>query len=367
MASIIGLDIDFRNSEGDLSFKNLIDLIRTGEDRTSRSLTQHLRRSIVASRVYIQRECADEAILSDLLSTIQNMYIGWILTAMQLNTYVDSSRTVKQALDVVATESLGLKPTDELIAGMANWNGAKMNVIVGDKISDNHSTGGSNVFNLPDKVNLPSGRIVEIKFNANGDVRNQIVVNIFVQLLPMFVPENVAESFFSINFKPSMAKRYFQAKIGEIRFIQDFLFELDLIKKRATARKADKTGVLDVMLADQKNALVKFFLKLAGVYPEKQNIANAVHVYEKTSFDRWCHANGCDFRKPTDRNKFFARTYSMMVAVIDAAYGRVDVYFHGIDKHGEYKFDQIQQQAKSERYDLKEIMKAYYQSSTPKF
>jgi hypothetical protein len=365
MASLIGFDIDLRDKNGDLSFKNLIDLIRTGEDRISKSLPQHIKRSMVASRVYIQRECADEQILGDLLLTMQNMYIGWILTAMQLNTMVDSSRTVKQALDIIATEMLQFQDSADLIKGMENWNGGKMNVIIGDKIEGQQ--GGARAIEIPDKVNLPSGKIIEIKFNIDGNPKNQLSVNVFVQLMPMFIPDNVAEAFFSVNFKPSMFKRWFQASVGEIRFIQDFFFELDLLKKRNRARKDDKTGMLDTMMNEQRNGLFNFLLKLVGFYPEKQNIANAVHIYQKREFDEWCHKNGCNFKKPGDRNKYFSRTFSMMVAVIDASYEVVEVYIHGSDKHGEYKFDQLKSQAKNERYDLKSIMQAYYQSTAPKF
>lgn len=363
---VIDFDLNFRDDKGDVTFGNLIETIRDVESRYSRSLTQYIKRSMIASRVFIQRGVSDEQILPDLLLTIQNMYIGWVMTAMNMSAYVDSSRTVNKMLDVVATENITPhKDTDDLLAGLANYNHQKMSII---KESSAVSKGtGAQVVNLPDKLNLPSGRLVELKFHVGGDPKNVLSVEVFVQLLPTFIPDSVAESFFATNFKPDFSKRWFQVTTGEKRFIKDFLFELDQLKRRKKALQEDKTGILKEMFDRQRNGLLNYLLKLAGVYPEKQNVANTVHIYEKTEFDKWCLAHNCDFRKMDHRQKFMNRTFSVMVAVIDAAYGRVDMYFHGINNRGEYAFSQLQQQAKTEKYDLQSIMKAYYNTTAPKF
>ena len=367
MAGLIDFNFDLRDKNGDLSFGNLVNLVRDVEDRTSRSLTQYIKRSMIASRVFIQREVADEEILPDLLLTLQQMYIGWILTAMQMNTYVDNARTVRTALDIVATEDMKHVATEDLLAGLASYTGAKLNVIKEDPV-----TGGQHETRLIDTttkkdLNLPSGRIVEVRFNCGGDDTKALTVNLYVQLMPTFIPSNVASEFFQLNFKPSLKQRWFQVTAGEKRFIADFLMEMDLLKKRKDALKNDKSGLLMELLDRQKNSLLNFLLKLGGVTPERQNIANTVHVYEKSAFDRWCSDSSCDFRRFDHRTKFFNRTFSMVVAVVDSAYGRVDMYFHGINNRGEYNFNQLHQQAKNEKYDLQSIMKAYYSSSAPKF
>lgn len=373
MAGIIDFNFSLNDDKGDVSFSNLVNIVRDVEDRKSKSLTQYLKRSMIASRVFIQREAADDIILPDLLLTIQNMYIGWILTAMQLNAYVDSTRTVRNALSVVATENLKEHvDTKELLMGLDTYGSYKHNTngvtlsVIKENPSVNRAQGGS-VLQIPPNINLPSGRIVEIKFNVGTDARAVLAIDVYVQLMPVFIPANVAEAFFMTNFKPSLAKRWFQATTGEIRFIKDFLFEMDLLKKRQGALKADKTGTLKEMYDSQKNSLYNYLIKLGGVTPERQNVANTVHIYEKSAFDAWCHRTGCDFRNRSHRDKFFSKTFSVMVAVIDSAYSRVDMYFHGIGSRAEYSFDQIKTQAKKETYDLKSIMQAYYTSSTPKF
>lgn len=337
-------------------------------DTTNTSLTNYVKRSMIASRVFIQREVAEEEILPDLLMTLQQMYVGWVLTAMQMNTYVDGTRTIKKALNVVATENIKYVPTDDLLSGLMSFNG-KM-AAGADEKEKSYSGGssGSVVDTMGKKeLNLPSGRIIEVKFNPGGASNQTITVNLYLQLMPTFIPSNVAREFFHLHFKPSSQQRYFQVTAGEKRFIADYLFEMDLLRQRNRAMKDDKTGLLKEMLDRKKNGLLNFLLKLGGVNPERQNIANTIHIYEKASFDRWCHDAGCDFKRFDHRTKFFNRTFSMVVAVVDSSFGIVDIYLHGIDNRGEYKFNQIHQQASSEKYDLQSIMKAYYSSSAPKF
>lgn len=367
MSGIINFDINFRNEKGDFGIGELKNLITNAEDATSRSLTQYIRRSMIASRVFIQREVADEEILPDLLLTLQQMYVGWIMTAMQLNTYIDKTRTIRTALDVVATENFKYVPTEDLLNGLSSFTGARFSDDKEKPAVIRH--GGGQVLDTTTKkeLNLPAGRIIEVKFNMGGDPKNQLAVNLYVQLLPTFVPASAAEEFFQMNFKPSLKQRWFQVTSGEKRFFADFLFELDLLKKRSTALKQDSSGTLKEMMDRQRNGLLNYLLKVGQWSPDKQNIGNTLHIYEKSAFDRWCSQTSCDFRRMEHRTKFFNRTYSMVVAVIDSAYGMVDIYLHGINNRGEYKFSQLQQQAKTEKYDLQSIMKSYYMASAPKF
>ena len=194
MAGLVDFNFDLRDDDHNLSFSNLINLVRDVEDRTSRSLTQYLKRSMIASKVFIQKEVADEEILPDLLLTLQQMYIGWILTAMQMNTFIDSTRTVRTALDIVATENFKYVPTDDLLAGLANFHTSKMNVIKEEPFSEEGGHSGSKLVDTTTKkdLNLPSGRIIEVKFHCGGDKSKELTVNLYVQLMPTFIPGSVA-------------------------------------------------------------------------------------------------------------------------------------------------------------------------------
>ena len=92
------------------TFKEAMDSIRNlyenYQDAKNLHLSNYIKKSMVSSRVFIQRTCAEEPILNDLLGSIQQLYLSWILTAIDMNKYVDGTRTIRNMLDVVATENI---------------------------------------------------------------------------------------------------------------------------------------------------------------------------------------------------------------------------------------------------------------------
>ena len=215
-------------------------------------------------------------------------------------------------------------------------------------------------------VPLPSGRIIQIEFN-NGDKGTTFTVNILLNLQPNFVPNDVIKQFVAINFKPSLHQRWIQANAGEIKFISDFLLGNDLRKQRFKALKRDKTGSLQQMIDRKENSLSNFWLKLAQVTPERQNIANTILIYEKRTFDRACSDSGVNFKTYSSRQKFFNATMSMMVVIIDTMYNKVTMYYHGITDPSVFTFEQLKKNAKTEATDILAMMKNYAQGMAPRF
>lgn len=367
-----------------ISFSNMIELVRSWNDYSSTSLTQYAKHSMVASRVFIQQNILNETVLPDLLMNLQNMYVGYILTAVQMNTRVDGCRRIRDMLDIVATESLSKDDPDscktiyrspDTFIGMeesANkfFKQSSPNMFV--ELPTNIVNYQQDAKFLDNKTNaaFPSGRIVEISFMAGPDPdksKNKLAIHIFVQLLPTLMSDSVAGQFLAANFTPRMLQRWVQWRTGEIAFWKDFVFQRDLLSNRRKALKDDKSGVLYDMFERQQNALSNALLKFALITPEKQNIANTILIFNKDSFDKFCHDNNCNFSRPDHRNKFFHKTFAMIVAVVDPMYGQVELYFHGINSKGQYNYKQMSENAKTEKYDLKDIMAAYSQGNAPRF
>lgn len=366
-----------------ISFSNMVELVRSWNDYSSTSLTQYAKHSLVASRVFIQQNVLGETVLPDLLMNLQNMYVGWILTAVQMNTYVDGCRRIRDMMDIIATESLSYNNPDKKI--MMKHKDAF--VAMEESVDSYFKHGTNKMFvELPtsianyqqdakfmdNKTNaaFPSGRIVEISFMAGPDPdrsKNKLAIHIFVQLLPTLMSDNVAGQFLAANFTPRLLQRWVQWRTGEISFWKDFVAQRDLLSNRRQALKEDKSGVLYEMFERQQNALSRALLKFALVTPERQNIANTILIFHKDSFDKFCHDNNCNFSRPDHRNKFFNRTFAMIVAVVDPMYGQVQLYFHGLDNRGEYSYNQMKENAKTEKYDIKDIMAAYSQGNAPRF
>lgn len=373
------------------TLSSIAELIRDIEEGLSVSLPQYTKRSIISSRTYIQKECAAQEILGDTLKVVMNMYTGFILTAVSMNQYVDKSRTARDIMDIVATESFSISPQDvsnfNLDAALeSHFNGA--NMVVGtigdildedmderaDNMNERHAnnTGKSRdttILEIPKEVNIPSGRIIDLGIGKNSPDGKSISMNLnlFLQLMPVFVPRDVISAFVNMNFTPALRKRYLQYTTGEISFFKDFLLAMDIQKDRRRSMKADKTGVLSSMLSKQKNSLFDTMLKYIGVYKNKQNIANTIMVVDATDFEYACSKYHINFTKYRDRQNFFDKSFTMMLAAIDENYNKVTMYFHGLEQYGTYTFNQIASNAKTEKYDLTDIMKAYSQGNAPKF
>lgn len=376
--------MDVRETTATLS--SIAELIRDIEDGLSVSLPQYTKRSVISSRTYIQKECASQEILGDLLKVIMNMYSGFILTAVSMNQYIDKTKTVRDIMDIVATEGFSL-PKDTIsnfnmdVALESYFNGQKMLV---DTISDldidatkvarderernTSSTSNTKFLEYPKEVNIPSGRIIELKFGSEKKSDGiHLTVNLFLQLMPIFVPKEVIAAFVNMNFTPSLKKRYLQYKTGEISFFKDFLLAMDIQKDRRKSMKADRSGILSDMIKKQENSLFDTMLKYLSVYKNKQNIANTIMIVNANDFNMVCNKYNIDFNKYRDRQSFFNKSFTMMLASIDENYNKVSIYFHGLEQYGTYTFNQIMNNAKTEKYDLTDIMKAYSKGIAPKF
>lgn len=85
----------------------LADIVNTlydAEDKTSSSLFKFVKRSMVISRVYIDDVLANEEITTPIMLNLLDLYIGLILTALNLNSYITSTKKVRDILSTVATE-----------------------------------------------------------------------------------------------------------------------------------------------------------------------------------------------------------------------------------------------------------------------
>lgn len=352
----------------DLTIGGLVDIFRRFEDVKSTSLPQYTKRCMISSRVYIQNEISAEEIIPDILRNLHNIYVGYILTAVQMNTFVTNNRTVRDLMSTVATENLkgddyiGVESIGNDFAQVFN------NEVMFDRGRDAGASAGrgSKAVDLKD-ISYPSGRVIEVEFAAPQDPKATFKINMFVQLLPRVIPAEVSEAFVTLNFKRSIQKRWLQYKSGEISFWKDFVGQLDLLKKRRKALKGDKSGDLKNMMDRQKNSLVRQLLKITGIMPDMQNIANSILILDAQSFKRYCSDAHINFKKAGDRQRFFSKSFSMGLVTVDPMHNIVEMYMNGIDAKCEYTFNQLVGAAKKENMNLVNLMSQMSQGQAPRF
>ena len=83
-----------------------------GGKRTSMSLFQYTKRSMINSRVFITDNLMSEEILNPLMLNTMNLYVGLILTALSMNQYISDTKKVRDLISTVATESFDKVPDD---------------------------------------------------------------------------------------------------------------------------------------------------------------------------------------------------------------------------------------------------------------
>lgn len=395
------------NSDGELSLGGLVETIQNIEDQTAVSLFQYTKRSTIMSRVFIEQSLAGEDILTPLLMNIMNIYVGQVMTALSMNQYIYGSKKVRDIMSVVATESLDSKVDlpqtiqpllQEYFLGKdADTLLSRRSRMQVDPKNKNNAPGGSVIDNSkkterpdeydPDErpngstgdigiiapeykdANLPSGRIISVDFqakNSNGK-ESRFKINMYLQLLPRFIPAEVANQFVAANFTPTLAQRWTQMSVGEISFFKDFLFSSDRRRQRYDALRKDKTGALKEMVERQQNNYSKVWWKYTGLSPDKMNIANTILIFNKQNFDKACSNAGLHFNNYNSRQKFFDKTFSMIVATVDPMYNRIEMFFHSLPGVSVFTFDQMKKNAKTEQTDMVSLMRSFAQGMAPKF
>ena len=352
-ASAVGAGIE--------SIGKLTQAVRDYQTDTAVSLPSYLKSTNIMSRIYIEESISDEEIILPLVGMLNQVYAGFVLTALQLNHCVAGSRTVRRLLEVVATEDYD-DTTD----------------IIENKLGLTVHTEDSKVISLESKEQkLFSGRVIELDLNLNqtnnpnSDNKNTKVM-LFVQLIPTIITNDVGSQVIQLNLGTSFNVRFKKMRAGEISFFSDFIFERDLINDKRKALKQDRTGLLYEILQSQNNKLSKALMGLIGVLPKNHNLANSIFVVDQKTFKSACGKAGLDFNNKHARENFFKQSFIMLLVVVDTNYNKVTIYFNGLDSKGEYSFKMIQANSGagssgSDKYDLKDIMTAMSHGMSPKF
>ena len=387
---------------GTNGLSSLVKWIREGGiEKKMPSLTAYGHQANVMGRVYIEDSIAQDDIAIPLMSILNQMYCCWVITALGIDSMCADGRSVRERLQLVSGESF----TEQLLNDISENFGT-------DKPNKYRSSNEARVIEMDlESQRLVCGRLIELDFLLNtvttettgaqvsGTTTTEYPtakngqkitidhqqkqpytktsttsgsmakVYMYVQLVPYILKTEVAEQFMELNFAPTLAQRIKQLRAGEISFLKDFIFAKDLVKKQSNALKKDSTGIVNEMMIRQRNSLFRWIAGLTDFLPERHNLANAIMILDKQTFDRSCRDAHIDFDSYVTRNKFFMKTFSMVMCVVDPMYGTMKMYFAGIPTVGTYSYSMINKIGSKgkDSFDLKEVMTAFSQGQAPRF
>lgn len=377
------------------NISNTFDMIKNvaeaGINASKISLAQFARPSIIESPNFLQASLAEEPVINDIIKNLYNVYVGYILVALQMNDLVDGNRRVRDIIETVSTAGVleSLDPyidTNMLVQGLCGSLEAQKPVIVNNtnnnkninnvdvtvnvdtsKKDDNkpvtmHS-GQANNFEHS-KASIASGRQIEVSFRTSDG--NHISVMLNVKFNTRLIPEAVVEYILSQDFNRKMADRWLQFRSGEIRFFKDFVFGIDKLNRRANALKQDTDHTLQDIFRHKNKSTFKHLAKVA-TQTNSFNLANSVLMIDEQSYQQYSRRVGFNFDNIADRRRFFYNTYNLFIVLVDTRYSRVKIYTNGIDQSASYSFNELKSSAASDSMSIKDVMEYLTKNQMPRF
>lgn len=362
------------------NLKEVIDFVCEMKDRSVTSLTEYTKKTLISSRAYIEDSIVREDGMLPIMKFVNHLLGGFVFTAVGLSNMVAGGRTVRDMAAMISTEDFhqfldvikekfGDKNV-KVIAGMEDV--IQIARDVKDNLEDDDTEKGSDKGNSAKETELEqalfTGRLVEVKI-ADGK-GGSVPLYFYVQLAPFTTPTNVLEEFISKNFPPSMSSRWAKFKAGEISFWKDFIFESDLVAKRAKALKADKEGILREMEDRKKTQITKAAAAMAPIAKRNHNSASSIIVISRRTIDRIMKDEGLDYRRYDTRQKIMSGCMAMMLVVFDPNYETVDIYFNGLQNPGKYSVEQIKEsvgKGSKDTVDMKTLMTMFTAGQAPRF
>ena len=373
------------------------EIVKFSEKNIS-SLAQFTRPSLIESPCFIHSAVVEEPAVNDTIKCLYNIYIGYILVALQMNDLVVGNRRVRDVLGTISTKGTiesfhdNTQDVNGLIGSLEDFTaGRKVNGIdVESKWKDYETTpdpkdptkfiiktdvkgnpirkvGGPTSNFHPDKIiSLPiaAGRQVEVQFATESG--SPITVMINIKFNPRVIPDPVVEYILSPDYTNSMPNRWIQYQAGEIRFFKDFVLGIDKLNRKEKALKADKDNALQDIFRHQNRAKFEKMAKIAG-QSNSHNLANSILILEADAATRYMKKSGFSFDKLADRQRFFNSTFNLFIVLIDTRYSRVTIYTNGIDQSSSYSYNELKSVSASDKMPLKDIMDFLAKRQMPKF
>jgi len=214
---------------------------------------------------------------------------------------------------------------------------------------------------MREAVDLSVGKVFTVTVTKD---RNRAEITLTVRLKVVPVASNTITHILTsgVNGAPSLKERWAQVTNDEIRFFQDFMFNIDLMEEHKKAIIADKTGLYSEILDNRRKSKLWGYLTLRPSVAVASNIWIIDSVTQK-EVERGLHGSLSDNYRL--RQKLFAGSYMLLLIVIDSRWDVVTFYHRGIEDPTVYKIGDLKAANRAGATDVTEILKAYQAGSAP--
>jgi len=335
-------------------------LLRKVDEIGPKALSDYVRPATIMGSVVVDISLGDEDIILPLASMLNSFYIGYITTALELNTIIEGGKTVRDALTIVSSNNNYIELLEEVDEKFLSCE------LTGEYEVSLQADGGKQGNKV--EASVFSGKVVELNIRSKEHDR-PISIKLIVQLLSRQVQQSVIEQLFAVSNKSTIDQRWTMFKTGEISFWKDFIWERDLVKRHRSALKKDDTGYLFDELQSRSNKLTRNIETSVDIGKVSQNSANNILIVEKRFFTQMVKRLGIKIDDFSSRQRFMSNNYCLIIVVVDIMYSSLEVYFNGIRTKADYSFKAVLSNyggGGSSKTELAEIMAQFQAGSSPK-
>lgn len=387
------------------ALSDTLEKVRSGIDNGAdeKSLASYVKKSIVEAPCFIQESIVEESAINDIIKNLFNIYIGYIVCALQMDQHLIDGRRVRDVLAPVSTTGAFESLEDEFIntndltmkfvgsmeaitttTSTSSSHGPKgvqttstktvtesedkadpENKYNSDKNTWNASTGFRYDRDKQFNMSIAAGRTIDLTLSTGID-SPPITVPVVVVFNSRIIPNTVFEYIFGRDFQLPFVQRWLQYRSGEIRFFKDLVFNIDRLDRRAKALKHDESGALSVILRHQNKAKLKKAAQI-GDKDKSHNLANAILITDEETVKTMAKKSGYNLDRYLDRQWFFNTIYALFIVLVDSRYSRVTIYTNGIEHSATYSYNELKSSASSDKLSLKEVVEYLTKSQMPRF
>ncbi len=267
-----------------------------------------------------------------------------------------NTRPGMEAYDAPEYENAKDKDAKKRVSGpMTDRNQSK------DGKSDNGNVGinKDNFASVRDLANLSVGKLLNVEIT---DGANKATIPISIRLMATYIPTSSIIHILSLGNKDTtMKERWHGWRSGRLEFVRDIIFCQDLIDAHKKNLIDDKSGVYNEILKRRRNNAIS---TLVSGDPSLATASNLL-VCSMETIRTLEGEIGREFKDFKTREKIFAESYLMIIAVIDKEWDRVTFYHRGINLPTQVSLRDLRVANKGTGPDVSEILKAYQLGNGP--
>lgn len=340
------------------------------------SLSEVTKIARVEPLTVISKDCLQLEYLPDVLQSMVNIFTGYYLQAVALQTKIDNVN-IRKVLDRLNPDRDFLMPSFESFKdiqtiSIENYKfklpkpGMEAFEVSESAKLERKLPNVEMGVNEPSKVlsemtNLAVGKMIEVTIQS-GEQKVKIPVKI--NLAPAQLTNQSIVHILALKTEDnSIVERFHKWRSGRIDFIKDLMFCQDLIDEHKRALMKDEGGVYTEIVKRANNA------KKFGAMTINPSLVSASNIFviSETVAREVEQKLGGKLSNPRVRQLAFENTYAMIIAVIDRDFERVTFYHRGIAAPTDVSIRDIKSSNKTKGPDIMDVMKALSMGNSPAF